>query len=74
MSGDTEIRSPTSITTMGLTLIVHPAARLTIQAPTVSLARTEASALEREEVYRSLQWYGKIQIQTRAIGLMLRHE
>ncbi|CAM9915899.1 unnamed protein product [Ectocarpus sp. 6 AP-2014] len=49
MGGDTEIRSPTSITTMGLTLIVHPAARLTIQAPTVSLARTEASALEREE-------------------------
>ncbi|CAM9727578.1 unnamed protein product, partial [Ectocarpus sp. 8 AP-2014] len=41
MSGDTEIRSPTSITTMGLTLIVHPAARLTIRAPTVSLARTE---------------------------------
>ncbi|CAM9244403.1 unnamed protein product [Ectocarpus sp. 12 AP-2014] len=43
MSADTEIRSPTSITTKGLTRIVHPGARLTIQAPTVSLARTEAS-------------------------------
>ncbi|CAN0364436.1 unnamed protein product, partial [Ectocarpus sp. 6 AP-2014] len=32
---------------MGLTLVVHPGVRLTIQAPTVSLARTEASALER---------------------------
>ncbi|CAM9877164.1 unnamed protein product [Ectocarpus sp. 8 AP-2014] len=49
MSGDTEIRSPTSTTTTALTLIVHPGALLTIQAPTVSMTRTEASALEREE-------------------------
>ncbi|CAM9407729.1 unnamed protein product [Ectocarpus fasciculatus] len=48
-SGITELRSATSITTVGLDLVVHPGAHLTVQAPTVSIARTEASALQREE-------------------------
>ncbi|CAM9252752.1 unnamed protein product, partial [Ectocarpus fasciculatus] len=34
---------------VGLDLVVHPGAHLTVQAPTVSIARTEASALQREE-------------------------